>query len=77
LRGELLEEILQERGHLSEGLQLRAERFGVDLEARWSLAVLEPSQATSVDLLPIIRTAFGRGTGDGRVLMAKRGDRVQ
>jgi sugar diacid utilization regulator/putative methionine-R-sulfoxide reductase with GAF domain len=76
LRGELLEEILQERGTPSEGLQLRAERFGVDLDARWSLAVLEPSPATTVDLLPIVRTAFGRGTGDGHVLMAKRGDRV-
>jgi DNA-binding PucR family transcriptional regulator len=76
LRGELLEEILQERGNPSEGLQLRAERFGVDLDARWSLAVLEPSVATTVDLLRIVRTAFGQSTWDGRVLMAKRGDRV-
>jgi len=76
LRGELLEEILQDCGHPSEGLQVRAGRFGVDLDTRWSLAVLEPASATTADLLPIVRTAFGRGTGDGRVLMAKRGDRV-
>lgn len=76
VRGELLEEILQERSGPSEGLQLRADRFGVDLEARWSLAVLEPAPATTADLLPIVRTAFSRGTWDGRVLMAKRGNRV-
>jgi sugar diacid utilization regulator len=76
LRGELLEEILQERGEPSEGLQLRAERFGIDLEARWSIAVIEPSPTTTADLLPIVRTALGRGTWDCRVLMAKRGDRV-
>lgn len=76
LRGELLEEILQQQGGPSEGLQLRAARFGVDLEARWSLAVLEPASGTTADLEPIVRTALHRGTGDGRALVAKRGDRV-
>ena len=76
LRGELLEEILQQQGQPSEGLQVRAARFGVDLEARWSLAVLEPAAGTTADLEPIVRTALHRGTGDGRVLVAKRGDRV-
>lgn len=76
LRGELLEEILQQQGDPSEGLQLRAARFGVDLEALWSLAVIEPAAGTSADLEPIVRTALHRGTGDGRVLVAKRGDRV-
>ena len=76
LRGELLEEILQQQSEPSEGLQLRAARFGVDLEARWSLAVLEPAAGTTADLEPIVRTALHRGTGDGRVLVAKRGDRV-
>lgn len=76
LRGELLEEILQQQGEPSEGLQLRAARFGVDLEARWNLAVLEPAAGTTADLEPIVRTALHRGTGDGRVLVAKRGDRV-
>jgi sugar diacid utilization regulator/putative methionine-R-sulfoxide reductase with GAF domain len=76
LRGELLEEILQTQGEPSEGLQLRASRFGVDLEARWSLAVLEPAAGTTADLEPIVRTTLHRGTGDGRVLVAKRGDRV-
>ena len=76
LRGELLEEILQQRGDPSEGLQLRAGRFGVDLDARWNLAVIEPAAGTNADLEPIVRTALHRGTGDGRVLVAKRGDRV-
>ena len=76
LRGELLEEILQERGEPSEGLQLRAGRFGVDLGARWSLAVLEPAPESTGDLEPIVRTALHHGTGDGHVLVAKRGDRV-
>jgi GAF domain-containing protein/sugar diacid utilization regulator len=76
LRGELLEEILQQHGEPTEGLQLRAARFGVDLDARWSLAVIEPAVGTTADLEPIIRTALHRGTGDGRVLVAKRGDRV-
>jgi sugar diacid utilization regulator/putative methionine-R-sulfoxide reductase with GAF domain len=76
LRGELLEEILQQQGDPSEGLQLRAARFGVDLEARWNLAVIEPAAGTTADLEPIVRTALHRGTGDGRVLVAKRGDRV-
>src|SRR6201995_4392269 len=68
LRGELLEEILQQQGNPSEGLQLRAARFGVDLEARWNLAVIEPAAGTSADLEPIVRTALHRGPGDGRVL---------
>lgn len=76
LRGELLEEILQQQGDPSEGLQLRADRFGVDLDARWNLAVIEPAAGTTADLEPIVRTALHRGTGDGRVLVAKRGDRV-
>jgi GAF domain len=63
LRGALLEEILQERGEPGEGLQLRAQRFGVDLEARWSLAILEPAPATTADLLPIVRTALGAARG--------------
>jgi sugar diacid utilization regulator/putative methionine-R-sulfoxide reductase with GAF domain len=76
LRGELLEEILQQQGDPSEGLQLRAARFGVDLDARWTLAVIEPAVGTTADLEPIVRTALQHGRGDGRVLMAKRGDRV-
>ncbi|HEX4008841.1 MAG TPA: helix-turn-helix domain-containing protein [Solirubrobacteraceae bacterium] len=76
LRGELLEEILQERGEPGEGLQLRAAQFGVDLDACWTLAVLEPAAGATADLEPIVRTALHRGTGDGRVLVAKRGDRV-
>lgn len=76
LRGELLDEILSERGDPGEGLQVRAARFGVNLEARWSLAVLEPRPGASADLLPIVRTAIGARGGDGHVLMAKRGDRV-
>jgi sugar diacid utilization regulator len=76
LRGELLEEILQARGQRTEGLLVRAERFGVDLDDRWSLAVLEPKGAESADLFAIARTTFSRGLGDGSVLVAKRGDRV-
>jgi sugar diacid utilization regulator/putative methionine-R-sulfoxide reductase with GAF domain len=76
LRGELLEEILAQQGDPSEGLQLRAARFGVDLDARWNLAVIEPTAGTTADLEPIVRTALHRGTDEGRVLVAKRGDRV-
>jgi sugar diacid utilization regulator len=76
LRGELLEEILQQQGDPSEGLQLRAARFGVDLDALWTLAVIEPAAGTNADLERLVRTALHRGPGDGRVLVAKRSDRV-
>jgi sugar diacid utilization regulator len=76
LRGELLEEILQARGQRTEGLLVRAERYGVDLDDRWSLAVLEPKDAESAELFAIARTTFSRGLGEGSVLIAKRGDRV-
>jgi GAF domain-containing protein len=77
LRGELLEEILQADGAWSEGLMLRSERFGVDLEAERCLAVIEPLKPRDVrDLEFVVRVAFHRDLGDGTALLATRGERL-
>jgi sugar diacid utilization regulator len=75
LRGELLEEILQANGNWSEGLVVRSERFGVDLEAERCLAVIEPLASRDVrDLEFVVRVAFHRDLGDGSALLATRGE---
>jgi sugar diacid utilization regulator/putative methionine-R-sulfoxide reductase with GAF domain len=77
LRGELLDEIVGADGEWSEGLLLRSERFGVDLELRRCLAVLEPVDADQIaDLQHVIRTSFHRALGDGTALVSKHGDRI-
>ncbi len=77
LRGELLDEIVGADGEWSEGLLLRSERFGVDLDLRRCLAVLEPVDAEhAADLQHVIRTSFHRALGAGTALVSKRGDRV-
>jgi sugar diacid utilization regulator len=77
LRGELLDEIVGADGDWSEGLLLRSERFGVDLELRRCLAVLEPLDAEHAgDLQHVIRTSFHRALGDGTALVSKRGGRL-
>jgi sugar diacid utilization regulator/putative methionine-R-sulfoxide reductase with GAF domain len=77
LRGELLEEILQADGKWSEGLVVRSERFGVDLEAERCLAVIEPLAPRDVrDLEFVVRVAFHRDLGDGSALLATRGERL-
>jgi DNA-binding PucR family transcriptional regulator len=77
LRGELLEEILQAGGEWSDGLLVRAEHFGIDLDQQRCLAVielLEPYEKRDLQLL--VRTSFHRDLGDGTALVSKRGDRV-
>jgi sugar diacid utilization regulator len=77
LRGELLEEILQADGAWSDGLVLRSERFGVDLEAERCLAVIEPLEPRDVrELEFVVRVAFHRELADGTALLATRGERV-
>jgi sugar diacid utilization regulator/putative methionine-R-sulfoxide reductase with GAF domain len=77
LRGELLDEIVGADGTWSEGLLLRSERFGVDLDVRRCLAVLEPVEAEHAgDLQHVVRTSFHRALGDGTALVSKRGDRI-
>jgi DNA-binding PucR family transcriptional regulator len=77
LRGELLEEMLQADGDWSDRLLLRSERFGIDLDRRRCLAViemLEPHEQRDLQLL--VRSTFHRDLGDGTALVSKRGDRV-
>ena len=77
LRGELLEEILQADGESSDRLLLRSERFGIDLDQRRCLAVvemLEPHEQRDLQLL--VRSTFHRDLGDGTALVSKRGDKV-
>ncbi len=77
LRGELLEEILQADGEWSDRLLLRSERFGIDLDQRRCLAVVEMLEAHEQrDLQLLVRSTFHRDLGDGTALVSKRGDRV-
>lgn len=77
LRGELLEEILQADGAWSDGLVLRSQRFGVDLDEPRCLAVIEPvTPHDAHDLQFIVRATFSRDLGDGTALLASRGERV-
>jgi GAF domain-containing protein len=77
LRGELLDEIVAAEGAWSEGLLLRSQRFGVDLDLRRCLAVLEPVDAErAADLQHIVRTTFHRALGEGTALVSKRSDRI-
>lgn len=77
LQGELLDEIVQADGDWTEGLLLRCQRFGVDLELQRCLAVVEPLDAQLAgDLQHVIRTHFHRALGEGTALVSKRGDRI-
>jgi sugar diacid utilization regulator/putative methionine-R-sulfoxide reductase with GAF domain len=76
LRGELLEEILQQRGEPSEGLRVRAARFGINLSSSWTLAVLEPVADATTDIEPVVRVALMSRTRDGQALVARRGART-
>jgi sugar diacid utilization regulator/putative methionine-R-sulfoxide reductase with GAF domain len=76
LRGELLEEILQQRGEPSEGLQVRAAQFGIDLSSSWTLAVLEPAADATTDIEPVVRVALMSRTRSGDALVARRGART-
>jgi sugar diacid utilization regulator/putative methionine-R-sulfoxide reductase with GAF domain len=77
LRGELLDEIVAADGAFSDGLLLRSQRFGVDLELRRCLAVIEPLDAEhAADLQHIVRTTFHRALGEGTALVSKRSDRI-
>ena len=77
LRGELLEEILQADGEWSDRLLLRAERFGIDLDTRRCLAVVEMLESHEQrDLQLLVRSTFHRDLGDGTALVSKRGDKM-
>lgn len=77
LRGELLDEIVAADGTWSEGLLLRSQHFGVDLELRRCMAVLEPVDADhTADLQHIVRTTFHRALGEGTALVSKRSGRI-
>ena len=77
LRGELLEEILQADGSWSDGLLLRSERLGVDLDEERCLVVIEPFESHEArDLQFVVRATFHRDLGDGTALLATRGERV-
>jgi sugar diacid utilization regulator/putative methionine-R-sulfoxide reductase with GAF domain len=76
LRGELLEEILQQRGEPSEGLQVRAAQFGINLSSSWTLAVLEPAGDATTDIEPVVRVALMSRTRSGEALVARRGART-
>ena len=77
LRGELLDEILQADGEWSDRLLLRSERFGIDLDQRRCLAVVEMLESHEQrDLELLVRSTFNRDLGDGTALVSKRGDKV-
>ena len=77
LRGELLDEILQADGEWSDRLLLRSERFGIDLDQRRCLAVVEMLESHEQrDLQLLVRSTFNRDLGDGTALVSKRGDKV-
>jgi len=76
LRGELLDELLQQQGEAGDGLLARAARFGIDLESAWAMAVLEPMPEATADIEPIVRSTLRTLTREGLVLVARRGGRT-
>lgn len=82
LRGELLEELLEASGTLSEGLTLRSARLGVDIEHPHRVLVVQPDDDGPVEygrLLQTVRSVVAReaiGRGGGETLAVKRGTRV-
>ena len=77
LRGELLEEIIDAEGDWSEGLVLRAEQVGVDLDEPRCLAVVESVEACQPrDLQLLLRVSLHRHLDDKRALVAMRGERA-
>ena len=77
LRGELLEEIIDAEGDWSEGLVLRAEQVGVDLDEPRCLAVIESVEACQPrDLQLLLRVSLHRHLEDKRALVAMRGERA-
>jgi sugar diacid utilization regulator len=82
LRGELLEELLEASGTLSEGLTLRSARLGVDIEHPHRVLVVQPDDDGPAEygrLLLTVRSVVAReavGRGGGETLAVKRGTRV-